>query len=210
MNEHYQIIQRLSGINDSDIINVYPYGSRVYLTNTPTSDFDYIVVVKNSKDNGIQYDSHDGKISCHIYSEEHWQYMLDQQKIFALECHFLKIPLLIERRKFNYKLDKGLLRSEISAKASNSFVKCKKKLEVEKDYYIGIKSLFHSLRIPIFGTQIASQNEIYDYTAANYLWNEIINYYNSGHLDWNHYKTIYKPVQNKLLSEFRIYAEKIT
>jgi hypothetical protein len=34
-----------------------------------------------------------------------------------------------------------------AAKASNSFVKAKKKIEVERDYYVGWKSLFHSLRI---------------------------------------------------------------
>jgi hypothetical protein len=107
----------------------------------------------------------------------------------------------LEKHKFHFKLNNSLLRNEISAKSSNSWVKASKKLTVEKNSeYIGKKSLWHSLRIVIFGIQIATKGKIVDYTAANYLYNEIIN---SGNDDWSYYKDKYQSVFNGLCTEFR-------
>jgi len=131
-----------------------------------------------------------------------FQELLDQHKIFCLECFFLPSEcILLEKHKFHFKLNNSLLRNEISAKSSNSWVKASKKLTVEKNSeYIGKKSLWHSLRIVIFGIQIATKGKIVDYTAANYLYNEIIN---SGNDDWSYYKDKYQSVFNGLCTEFR-------
>jgi hypothetical protein len=58
-------------------------------------------------------------------------------------------------------------------KAGNSFAKAGKKLDVEKEHYKGKKSLFHSLRILMFGIQIAKAGRITNYGEANDLWKEI-------------------------------------
>lgn len=90
-------------------------------------------------------------------------------------------------------------------KASHSFVKAKKKIEKEKDYYIGWKSLFHSLRILTFGTQIAQMGKIENYGAANHIWFDILK---DPHYEWAYYEDKYKPIYNDLATTFRKVAPK--
>jgi hypothetical protein len=46
--------------------------------------------------------------------------------------------------------------------SSNSWVKANKKIQFD-EYYTGIKSLYHSLRIPMFATQIVNSGRITDF-----------------------------------------------
>ena len=94
----------------------------------------------------------------------------------------------------------------MSQKANHSFVKAKKKIEVEKDYYVGWKSLFHSLRILVFGIQIAKEGCISDYSAANDYWHEIRE---ANQYDWSYFKSKYQPEHNRLATEFRKLAPKM-
>jgi len=201
-----QTIQNL--IPTAKILNVYCYGSQVYGTATQNSDYDFIVVGQNVKDHN-QVDSFSGDISLHTYTPRMFQQHLDEHKISAMECFFLPESLVVRSLvPFTFKLDRSLLRKEISAKASNSWVKCKKKLTVENDFYIGVKSLFHSFRIVDFGLQIAKDGVIYDYSSANTLWEEIRYNYDNEQYDWNFYNNTFKSRHNQLMTEFRKYAEK--
>ncbi|MNR15785.1 hypothetical protein D3C85_1323410 [compost metagenome] len=78
---------------------------------------------------------------------------------------------------------------------------------MEKDYnpYIAKKSLFHSFRILKYGIQIAKYGRIFDYTEANYLWEEINSFETN---DWEFFKTKYQPVYNELKSQFKLEAPK--
>lgn len=212
----YSIISKLLGNNmldrikqiiklDHEIVNVYSYGSRVYGTHKSNSDHDFIVVAACDH-TGQQYDA--GDITVHVYNIEHWRRALNEHRIFALECFFLpEDKKLLETKIFGFQLDLSLLRKEISSISSNSWVKAKKKIEVEHEHYLGFKSLFHSLRIPIFGTQIAQNGKINDYSAANELWNRIMHDLDFSR-SWESWKEEYQPVRNQLLTEFRKYAEK--
>lgn len=192
----------LSGLSEKEIVAVYPYGSRVYGTASPQSDYDFIVVHDGAASNDAQqYDSRTKDLSVHTYHADSWQRHLFDHKIFAVECHSL-MPL----EQFKFILDKPSLRKEISSKASNSWVKCKKKLTVEEnEYYIGIKSLFHSFRIPMFGIQIAEHGKVVDFAAANSIWDELRDRYDAT---WDELKEEYQPRHNALMSEFRKHAEK--
>ena len=197
-------ISGLCGIDASDIYEIYPYGSRVYGTNSEASDYDFIVVYTGDYEkDSQQYDSHDGRNSAHTYSVQKWKEHLVAHKMFALECTFLQGPY----QKMPFILDKTALRVEVSSKTSNSWVKCKKKLEVENDYPTGIKSLFHSFRMPMFGIQIAKYGKIVDYSEANRLWFEEFKPMLTERPSWDAIKTIYQPRHNALMSEFRTYAE---
>jgi predicted nucleotidyltransferase len=190
---------------DHEVINIYPYGSRVYGTARGGSDYDFIVVA-DCDHSGQQYDA--GNLTVHLYNVEHWKRALEEHRIFALECLFLPSELkLLERNKFDFQLDHANLRKEISTVSSNSWVKAKKKIEVEHEHYLGFKSLFHCLRIPIFGTQIGKEGKITDYSAANYLWDRISNQLDYSRA-WDSWKEEYQPIRNELLTEFRKYAEK--
>lgn len=204
-------ICRVTGLKEDQLVSVYQYGSRVYGTASWASDWDFIVVANSSID-GQEF--RNGDYNIHVYTPDTFQRNVDEHKIHALECIFApKEFVLVDKRAWTFKLDRSKLRHELSAKSSNSWVKCKKKLTVEVGQeYIGVKSLFHSLRLVIFGIQIAQQGRITDYGAANKHWLEIDNYYEgmkaSGVYDWEILKAHYQPIYNQLCSEFRKVAEK--
>ena len=99
-----------------------------------------------------------------------------------------------------FKLDKWKLRQSVSAICSNSWVKAKKKLTVEKDYNLRVaqKSLWHSMRLYMFAIQIAQYGEIYNFTVANDLWEEIKN---AETPTWEYYKEKYQAKFNELRSD---------
>lgn len=194
-----------------DLIAVYPYGSRVYGTARKNSDYDFIVIT--SKKTNEQYS--DSLINVNFYTPEEHQNRLNEHEISALECYFLpKDQMLFDTShplnrkncaRFTFNLDVTKLRHALSAKSSNSWVKAKKKLTVEKDYdlNLGRKSLFHSIRIIDYGIQIATHKTIIDYGSCNALFEEIMNCYS-----WTEMFDQYKERYNKICSDFRVLAPK--
>lgn len=185
-----------------------PYGSRVYGTHGENSDYDFLAIV-NAKGLVTGEEFKDNDINITIYQELDFQKQLNMHKIHALEAYYLPQQVFEQfecpgMHKCVFKLDIIQLRHSLSEKASHSFVKAKKKIEVEKDYYIGWKSLFHSLRILTFGIRIARENKII-YDEANYLWDEIKT---CQQYNWQYFKEKYQPVMNKLSSEFKMVAPK--
>lgn len=207
--EHYKRIVRMTGLDHSEIEFVCPYGSRVYGTNSYNSDYDYIVVFKGDKKqlDAQQFDSPSKDLSVHTYHMDSWEEHTKNHKIFVMECYsaMTQGPYTIPEP---WKVDLPTLRKEISSKASNSWVKCKKKLEVENDYYTGIKSLFHSFRIPMFGIQMAENGLITDFSAANHWWFDHFEPMLVTRPTWSEIKEIYQPLHNQLMTDFRKLAAK--
>lgn len=194
--------------------HIYPYGSQVYCTQRYNSDYDYIVVDENAKD-GVEASFYCGshELNVHFHTPNHWREMVEEHKIFALESILQNGDDLY--RKLYFKLDLQKLRKEISEKSSNSWVKCKKKLIVEHDYRIGLKSLFHSFRIIDFGIQIARDGCINEYRSGRMqsLFNEIMQFYpylneESAQEEWERLNAKYKPLHNEMMTEFRKLAPK--
>lgn len=189
-------------LDEKDLVAVYQYGSRVYGNFTEHSDYDFIVISKNKK-----YDQFsDNLINVNFFTPEGHQTRLINHEISALECYFLKPEFIwLEKKKFTFKLDLSKLRHALSAKSSNSWVKAKKKLTVEKDYdlEVGKKSLFHAIRIIHFGIQIATDKKIINYGSCNPLYEKLQHY-----TDWNSMFDTYKKVYNTFLTDFRIVAPK--
>lgn len=192
---------------------IYPYGSQVYCTQRYNSDYDYIVVDEDAQD-GREESCYCGEheLNVHFHTPNHWIEMVKEHKIFAMESVLqgIKDPY---RKYFNLDLSK--LRKEISEKSSNSWVKCKKKLIVEHDYRIGLKSLFHSFRIIDFGIQIAKDGCINEYRSVRMqsLFNEIMQFYmylneHSAQEEWERISAKYKPLHNEMMTEFRKLAPK--
>lgn len=182
-----------------DVLNIYEYGSRVYGTANENSDYDFVVVVKDEVYTTDHYSKENYEFN--IYSKSQWIKMAEENDVIFCECFFLPNKI---KEEFvpEFKVDVPKLRASFSHVASNSFVKCKKKLTVEKDYvpYIGKKSLWHSFRILMFGIQILSKGKIYDYSEANYLYKEIVK---NDCNDWEYYKEKYQGLYNSYKSEFR-------
>jgi hypothetical protein len=206
--EQYESLLRICShktkVNIEDVVAAYPYGSRVYGTARKNSDFDYIVVTK--KKTNEQYS--DSLININFYTPDEHQQRLNEHEISALECYFLPIHLELKEIPlvpFTFKLDLSTLRHALSAKSSNSWVKAKKKLTVEKDYDLdlGRKSLFHSMRIIDYGMQIATHGRIVNYGSCNALFQEIMNCYT-----WTDMFDQYKERYNRMCSDFRVLAPK--
>lgn len=180
-----------------DIIHSYDYGSSVYKSMTKESDYDFIFIVKSDNEN-LYYSVSNENGDATVYSEQRFIQRIKDHHISALECIFQRPRTDKYYRMFELNLEK--LRREISAVSSNSFIKCKKKLKIGEDY-IGKKSMFHSLRILMFGIQIARYGKIVDYSCANYLL-PIIMSMNT----WEEIQAFCQPIYNSLKSMFKILA----
>lgn len=175
-----------------EILYIFPYGSKVYGTDSDNSDTDLIVVVNIEDD--LEYNINNEKYDITVYSDKRFKDLIKKHDIAALECIFSN------ETDYDFVLDFEQLRRSISAVASNSFVKCKKKLVEGPDYnpYVGKKSLFHSVRILEFGIQIAKHGKIIDFGASNHYLPIIMNIE-----DWETLKEIFQPIANKLKSDFK-------
>lgn len=190
--------------------DIFLRGSAIYGTfEHGVSDLDYLVVVDDSC-NWMLSDYQKGEFQFKVVD---YYLGINNDYTFMTQANFVtsvrnneidKLECIFARRDEYYDslfiLDKWKLRRSVSSICSNSWVKAKKKLIVDKDYDLRIaqKSLWHSLRIYMFGIQIAKYNTIKDFSEANYLWDEIKNEPNPV---WDVYYAKYKPLFNKLRSE---------
>ena len=190
-------ILKVAKMHPSRVFNIYLFGSRVYQTHTDNSDWDVIIVGKNSVES-IEIKS--DIFNIHIYTPDKWQKDLDWHMPKNIECQFAPDwAKLKEDIKFNFKLDHPKLRHATSHVSSNSWVKAKKKLTLEKEYNIGVKSLFHAIRIPIFSTQLAKLGHINDFKCANHIWCRI----NEKEWTWYELDEEFRKEHNSVLTEFR-------
>jgi predicted nucleotidyltransferase len=189
------------------VLNIYQWGSRVYGCFTSQSDYDYNVVVADDYERFIDNIEIDDN-HFNFYKEFEWLDMIKHNSIEVLECLFTNKTFIIkETNKYNIEINLVELRKSISKVCSNAYDKCRKKLTIEKDYapYIAKKSLWHCIRILMFGIQCAKYGKIIDYSEANKFYQDIVlNSYN----DWQYYKDNWHEFCNHLRSEFRKCTEK--
>lgn len=190
-------ILKVAKMHPSRVFNIYLFGSRVYSTHTENSDWDVIIVGKNSVES-IEIKS--DLFNIHIYTPDKWQKDLDWHMPKNIECQFApEFAKLKEDMKFNFTLDHPKLRHATSHVSSNSWVKAKKKLLVADEYNIGVKSLFHAIRIPMFSTQLAQFGMINDFGCANHIWERIC----EKEWTWEELDKEFRQEHNSVLTEFR-------
>lgn len=191
-----EVIKR-SKIHPSKVKSIFVFGSRVYGTSGYGSDWDFIMVANNSTSN---QEVRSGDFNIHIIVPDEFEKLLKDHHPGALECFYApKEFRLLETQKYNFNLSIPSLRHSFSHTSSNSWVKCKKKLE-QGDYYIGVKSLFHSLRIPMFGIQIAKDGYISDFSCANKI-HDIL--FSRNDWTWKELDENFRNLRNQILSDFR-------
>lgn len=164
---------------EEELLAIYPYGSRVYGTNSEKSDYDYIIVTKSAflksgafKQNAISSD--DRRIQGVLYSRIGFIDALNNYEIGALECLYLDpSTVLLSRWPFRVqKWDEKELVNKIIQKASISWHIASRQ---SKDGFKAIakKGIFHSLRILTFGLQLKEHQTIYNYSESNELKSEM-------------------------------------
>jgi predicted nucleotidyltransferase len=162
------------GINQNDVLNVYAYGSRVYGTATPDSDYDYVVVHKAAmigpNKNAFRENaktSEDGTIQIINFSRTGFKAELQSFNISCMECISLPEEYVLQK-KMDYKIDRFDMKEFISnviTKASNSWHLA---LTAHKDenYISAAKGLYHSLRILDYALQIKNSGKVIDFSTA--------------------------------------------
>lgn len=184
------------------VISKYMYGSHVYGTATENSDKDFIRVVEC--DNIGEIPTFQDGCDYTNYTPKGFQEAINRHEISVLECIFQPENQVEGKTDWEFNLNKQILRNSISSISSNSYVKAKKKL-IDNEIYIAQKSLFHSIRIIMFGIQIAAQGTIYDYSCANKDWEKI----KILEPDWNIWRNNFHEYRNGLMSVFRQQAPKL-
>lgn len=207
----------------ASIISIYLYGSTIYGTARERSDFDLIVVVDRKDDVTITsrsiaiareyFQLSMSKFDVNIYTEEEFLRGLNGMEISFLECvndsrAFTNSGTLVFGKKHVMpEIHLPTLRDSISKKASNSWVKAKKKLTVKEDYNldIGRKSAWHALRILDFGIQLATTGRIYEIAAPTmaFLFFDIM-----ACSTWEEIDQKFRKEYNGLSTEFRKVAPK--
>ena len=229
----HKILKELNLLQNETFIHISYWGSVIYGTSSEKSDKDIVLIyeydkeiydVVQTKDYPNLFADELSNIDLHIISSATFQRLLNEHNIMALEVYYHTKDFLQDY--FEFKLNLDTLRRKISAVVSNSWSKARKKLDIpEEDDYLGLKSLFHSIRILSFGIDIASSKTIcfssilIDYTmkdniilgteriSCSNLLHRIKQKYESG-WRWKEFKEYYTPIQNANASLFRILAPK--
>jgi len=191
---------KATSLHPSRIQNIYVFGSRCYCTASENSDWDLLVIAKTP------YPEKElivGNLNIHIVTLDRFLEQLKQHHIGRIEC--LMSPIILQETiKIPFEIKIPSLRHSISHICSNSWVKARKKIEVG-EYYIGIKSLFHSLRISMFGSQIIKHQKIVDWECANYIWTKL----QSKTWTWEELDAEFRLEKNRLMSDFRYITSKV-
>lgn len=211
MADTYSSVLNVLNKPDEKVLGLFTYGSFVYGTNTDDSDKDFILITNNVREPQSIVEKEEPqtkqKFSFVLHNQLSFQKGLWAHEPYAIETFFLpKEHILKNVCTFDFtKVDTRVLRHSFSQKASHSYVKAKKKFEVEGDIRRAKKSLFHSLRIMTFGIQLGEQGKITDFMAANHFWWDI---YTDPKTDWQSYEKKYRPVYNGLCTRFRELCQK--
>lgn len=183
-------------------------GSYLFNTNDEKSDIDFGCIVDDNHylsdythttETGFEnrlycesYEKNGVSVDVQYIRESDFIDMIKEHRIFALEALFQEMCVSYLK---HFELDKWKLRQEFSGVSSNSWVKAKKKMTVEKDLDMrcGAKSLFHSIRILMFAVQIAKYGKITQYNCGVMLHKEIMEDLKNG-FGWEDFNKKYKPL----------------
>ena len=167
-----EICEKLN-LNLDDVWNIYPYGSRVYSCYNEYSDYDYIIVYKQSflpsgsfKDNAIS--SEDYTIQGTCYSRGGFIDAINNYQMPALEAIFLPDEKIV-KKTFNFKLNKFEEKQfvkKVITLASASWHNAILSYKDDNHPYVS-KNIFHALRILDFGVQIKNHGKIINYSSMN-------------------------------------------
>jgi len=212
-----EILETGGGIREEEVYNIYLTGSRVYGTHSPSSDWDYVMIVKDTYSGGkMLYDSLD-KLNVLILSLSHFRLMLLSHHHLSFYLLFLPPPFvllqLISRRELmeGWILDVSKLKRSHFQKASSSLNRAKfysnmanNEINSNPDKAKELlrkskKMICHSLRFLHFGLQVIEYGEIRDYTVANNYWYHL---QNMNTYLWSSYEAYARPIYLQLRNKY--------
>jgi len=200
MNASIEEIVELSKLHPIKVRNIYLYGSRVYGNCREDSDFDIMLIGCSLLE--TQEICND-KYNVHIHVPSKFEDDLRKHDIHALECIWAPdfAKLQIKRDYTNeFVLNKNRLKVMLLSQSYNAWNKGKMRIK-DTDIYRGTKSIYHSLRILLFGIQIAKHGKIVDFSESNKLHDEILG---SNQFEWSYFKDKYFSYKKELEENFKV------
>jgi hypothetical protein len=175
------------------------FGSQVYGTSRPDSDFDFILVgsALNAREEKIS-----GNVNVHIHTTDVFKDDLMRHDIHNLECHFAPdwAKLQVKEPFDKFQLNTNKVKQSVLSESFSSWKKAKMKIH-EGDIHKGIKSLWHSLRMLMFGIDICTNGKITEWDRANSMWRVLDS---CDQYEWSYFKKEYFSL--KLLLEKQLKA----
>ena len=183
----------LSKVHPARVKAIYLFGSRVYGTNRPDSDYD-IILIGSSMNEATELKG--GKYNIHIHTPDKFKRDLYYHDVHNLECIYApESAVIFEAEKYPFKLNKSRLKKSFLSASHNSWLKAKKRI-IDCDVEGGVKSAFHSMRILMFGIQIANSGKITDFSEANSIWKLMDEFEES--YEWQPFKEHFLPSKIEL------------
>eukprot|EP01113_Clastostelium_recurvatum_P040695 TRINITY_DN6351_c0_g1_i3.p1 TRINITY_DN6351_c0_g1~~TRINITY_DN6351_c0_g1_i3.p1 ORF type:complete len:409 (-),score=87.48 TRINITY_DN6351_c0_g1_i3:11-1237(-) len=196
-------ILRLLRVEEGDVLNMYLMGSRLWGTHTHASDYDFLIVVRNTKATAKSKTTttmlgekaniavHAGEYDAGVMTETEFIARLARGEMH--ECVLAWAPRhcvwkeTIDPRKHINTRDIRPFMNNILEEATKDWAKAEKMI-AKGDLQRGRKVLIHCLRGLMFGVQIITHRAVHDITAANILHKEICSH---DHPDWGFYRDTY-------------------
>lgn len=184
--DYYSLIIKNFHLKDEDVINVYPFGSKIYKTDNYRSDYDFIVVVKQGSCK--EYRKKIDNINVNVLEELHFLILLKRHKMSILECFFLPKELILKEIKTypEYKINLSALKLYVKEKSIDDWHRAEKAFHAEEPIFI--KSIFHAIRTLDFAHQIIESGKIKDYSSCNHIWEHLNN---SKFDNWEDYNEVF-------------------
>jgi len=188
----------LCGVHPLKVRNIYVYGSRVYGSNKPNSDFDIIVVAGALL---IHEEFKSEKYNVHVHTPDKFKQDLTNYMMHCLECYYAPSWAQVQVKDTypEFKIQSAKLKQSILTQSSNTWNHSKYKFH-NGDIVRGLKSGFHAIKCLEFGIQILKTGKISDFGSNNELLKEITQ---SEYYDWKPFKEKYLPLKIQLESELK-------
>jgi hypothetical protein len=157
---------------------VHLQGSRLYEVDGINSDWDLAVISTDVNSYMFKEVNIEGnEFDIHLYTQENFQNKLDNHEMRELE--FLYHPsnvIFVNNKSFSVDISNNKLINRVKVESDYLWNKAKTDLgSGVVDDYLSLKRVWHSFRFLIFAEQILKDGSITDFTAANYLYESIVN-----------------------------------
>jgi len=202
-------IIEITGLEDRRVRNIYMYGSRVYGTCGVSSDYDIMVTACSML---VDKEFYEDEYNIHVTTPDIFEDRLKKHDIHAIECvyapDFAQIQTVKDYRK-DFVLNHGLLKKMLFSQSAGAWRKAMMRVN-DGSYVWGEKSLFHSLRILMFGIQIVTKGELVDFSEANSIKEDIDKMAEAEDFDfhWSSYKKAWGTLRYRLQDELRAAGKK--
>jgi len=176
--------------------NIYVYGSQVYRTDRPDSDTDILVTACTMN---VHKEYNDGEYNIHVITPDIFADRLRMHDMQQLECIYSPNCARIQEDVDyldGFELNRDRLKKKVLSQSTHSWHQAKIRMR-DGDIERGAKSLFHSLRMLVFAEQILEEGEIFDFSEANYWFEQITE---DDAYEWKDYKAKWLPKKKFLES----------